>query len=91
MYGEEASPPPEFLALKQESMILGHLSNPVCGFSMMGQVGLRAIWTMENLLGSSLNQIQGWTTVRESYSRALEQRPLAGGGLPFFACGDSEL
>ena len=31
---------------------------------------------MENLLGSSLNQIQGWTTVQESYSHALEQRPL---------------
>ena len=31
---------------------------------------------MEYLLGSSLNQIQGWTTVQESYSRALEQRPL---------------
>ena len=30
----------------------------------------------ENWLGSSLNQIQGWTTVRESYSRALEQGPL---------------
>ena len=27
-------------------------------------------------LGSSLNQIQGWTTVRESYSHALEQGPL---------------
>ena len=31
---------------------------------------------MENWLGSSLNQIQGWTAVRESYSRALEQGPL---------------
>ena len=30
----------------------------------------------ENWLGSSLNQIQGWTTVRESYSRAFEQGPL---------------
>ena len=28
---------------------------------------------MENWLGSSLNQIQGWTTVQESYSRALVQ------------------
>ena len=27
-------------------------------------------------LGSSMNQIQGWTIVRESCSRALEQRPL---------------
>ena len=31
---------------------------------------------MENWLGSSLNQIQGWYTVQESYSRALEQGPL---------------
>ena len=31
---------------------------------------------MENWLGSSLNQIHGWTTVRESYCRALEQGPL---------------
>ena len=31
---------------------------------------------MDNWLGSSLNQIQGWNTVRESYSRALEQVPL---------------
>ena len=32
---------------------------------------------MENQLGSSLNQIQGWTTVQESYSRALEQGSLS--------------
>ena len=31
---------PEFLALKHESNILGHSSNPVCGFSMMEQVRL---------------------------------------------------
>ena len=37
-----------------------------------------AAWSMENLLCSSLNQIQGWTTVQESYSRALEQGPLVG-------------
>ena len=43
---------------------------------MMEQVRLCAVWPMENWLGSSLNQIQGWTTVRESYSRALEQGPL---------------
>ena len=28
----------EFLALKHESKILGHSSNPVCGFPMMEQV-----------------------------------------------------
>ena len=33
-------PHPEFLALKQESRILAHSSNPVCGFSIMEQVRL---------------------------------------------------
>ena len=51
----------EFLALKHESRILGHSSNPVCGFSIMEQVRLCAVWPMETWLGSSLNQIQGWT------------------------------
>ena len=72
---------PEFLALKHESRILGHLSNPVRGFSMMEQVRLCAVWPMENWLCSSLNQIQGWSIVRESYSCALEKGPL--GGRPF--------
>ena len=63
----------EFHALKHESSILGHSSNPASGFSEMKQVRLCAVWPMENWLGSSLNQIQGWTTVPESYSRALEQ------------------
>ena len=67
---------PEFLALKHKSRLLGHSSNPVCGFSMMEQVWLCAVWPTENWLGPSLNQIQGWTTVRKSYSRALEQGPL---------------
>ena len=40
---------------------------------------LCAVWPTENWLGSSLNPIQGWTTVRESNSRALEQGPLGGG------------
>ena len=66
----------EFLALKQESRIIRHSSNPVFGASMMEQVRLCAVCPMENCLGSSLNQIQGWTTVRETYSRALEQGPL---------------
>ena len=39
---------------------------------MMEQVRLCAVSPMENWLGSSLNQIQGSTTVRESYSHALE-------------------
>ena len=37
---------------------------------------LSAIWPTDNRLGTSLNQILGWTTVRELYSRALEQGPL---------------
>ena len=67
---------PEILALKHKGRILGHSSDLVCGFSMMEQVRLCSVWPMENWCGSSLNQIQGWTTVRESYSRALEQEPL---------------
>ena len=53
-----ATDEPEFLALKHESRIFGHSSNPLCGFSMMEQATLCAVWPMENLLGSSLNQIQ---------------------------------
>ena len=51
---------PEVLALNHESRILG-------------QVRLCAVWPKENWHGSSLNQIQGWTTIQQSYSRALEQ------------------
>ena len=72
---------PEVHALEHESRILGHPSNPVCCFSMMKQVRLCAVWPMENWLGSSSNQIQGRTTVRESYSCALEQGPLIGAAL----------
>ena len=72
----EANLPPDFLALKHESRILGHSSNPACGFYMMEQVRLCAVRPMENWIDSSLNQIQGRTTVRESYSRALDQGPL---------------
>ena len=75
---------PEFLALKHESRILRDSSNPVCGFSMMEQARLCAVWPIENWLGSSLNQIQGWTTVRESYSCALDQGSL---GKPLRKCG----
>ena len=73
---KEPTHQPEFLALKHERRILRHSSSPWCGLSMMEQVRLCAVWPMENWLGLSLNQIQGWTTVRESYSRALEQGPL---------------
>ena len=34
---------PEVLALKQESRILQQTTNPVCGLSMMEQVGLCAV------------------------------------------------
>ena len=51
---------PEFFALKHKSRILGHPSNPECGFSMMEQVRLCAVWPMENWIASSLKQIQGW-------------------------------
>ena len=44
---------------------------------MMEQVRPCAVCPMENWLGSSMNQIQGWNTVRESYSHALEQGPLS--------------
>ena len=43
---------------------------------MMEQVRLCAVLPVETWLGSSLTQIQGWTTVRESYSGALEQGTL---------------
>ena len=41
-----------------ESRICGYSSNPVCGFSVMEQVRLT-----ENLLGSSMNHIEGWKTL----------------------------
>ena len=44
---------------------------------MMKHVRVCAVLPMENWLGSSWNQIQGWTTVRQFYSGALEQEPLA--------------
>ena len=51
---------------------------------MMEQVRLCAVLPMDIWLGSSLNQIQGWTTVREFYSRALKQ-----GSLQDSCMGDS--
>ena len=60
----------EVLALKHESKIFRQSSNPVCGFSMREPVILCAVWPKENCLGSDLNQLQGWTTDRESFSRA---------------------
>ena len=75
--GDEGKLETEFLAVKHESRILRHSSNHVCGFSMMEQVRrLCSVWPTKNWLGSSLKHIQGWTTVQESYSRALEQGSL---------------
>ena len=57
--------PPEadIIFLKHDSGILRQLSNPVCGFSMMEQVRLCAVWSTEDWLGSSMNHIQGCRTV----------------------------
>ena len=44
----------------------------VSGFSIMKQARLCAVRPMENWFGASMSQIQGWATVRESYSRALD-------------------
>ena len=43
---------------------------------MMEQVRLCAVCPMENWIGSSLNGIQGWSTVLESYSHAPGQGTL---------------
>ena len=53
----------DILLLKHDSRILGQSSNSVCGFSMMEQVMLCAVWPAENWLGSSINHIQGMMTV----------------------------
>ena len=43
---------PDILFLKHNSRISRQSSNPVCGFSMMEQVGLYAFW-----LGSSMYRV----------------------------------
>ena len=53
----------DILFLKHTCSILTHSSNPECGFSMMEQVLLCALWPTENWLCSSINHIQGWMTV----------------------------
>ena len=47
----------DILFLKHESSIFRQSYYPVCGFSMMEQVRLCAVWPMENWLGSSMNLI----------------------------------
>ena len=43
----------ESLALKHQSRILEHSSNPVCGSSMLEQVRLCTVCPMESWLGTS--------------------------------------
>ena len=48
----------EVLALKHESKIFSQSSNLVCGFSMMEQVRLCAVWPTQNFIGSSMSHMQ---------------------------------
>ena len=63
IFRNRGSSVPDMLFLKHACSILRQSSNPVCGFSMMKQVKLCAVWSTENWLGSSVNHIQGWMTV----------------------------
>ena len=63
-------------SFKHGSSILRQSSNRVCGFSMMEQVRLWGVWPTENCIGFSMNHIQGWMTVWEFYSHALDKRRL---------------
>ena len=66
----------QYMMCENQATVQGLLRHILCGFSMTEQVRLCAVWPMENWLVYSLNQIQCWTTVRESYSRPLERGPL---------------
>ena len=63
----------DILFLKHDSSILRQSPNPVCGFSMMEQVRLCAVCPTQNWRCSSVNHIQGWTTVWECFCHALEK------------------
>ena len=68
---------PDILFLKHScSTLIRQSSNPLCGFSMMEQVRLCAVWSTENWRGSSLNHIQGWMTVWICYWHAPQNRSL---------------
>ena len=67
---------PEIYSEDHDSSIFRQSSNPVCGFSMMEQVRLCAVWPMENWLGSSMNHIQGWRTVWIWYCHGPQNRSL---------------
>ena len=66
--------PTDILFLKHDRRIFR--PNPVCGFSMMEQVRLCAVWPRENWLGSSMNQKQAWMTIWECCRHVLEKRCL---------------
>ena len=46
----------EVKSLKRESKISGHSSYLVCGFPMIEQVGIHAVWPMDNWLCFSTNK-----------------------------------
>ena len=64
-----ASRHPFSKAWVHDSSIFRQSSNPLCGFSMMGQVRLCAIWPTENWLGSSFH---GSNTGLEDSLRVLQ-------------------
>ena len=69
-------PDAEVLALKHRSRILGQWSKPVSG-SRKSQAS--SLWAKQHRvypIPTRRNHMQGWMNVRESYSRALEQRTL---------------
>ena len=61
------------------AFIFRQSSKPVCGFSMMEQVRLCAVWPTESWIGSSMNHIQGWMPVWICYCHALEKGCLTSG------------
>ena len=67
-----SGPCPDILVLKHGSSILRQSSNPVCGFSMMEQVTLCAVWPRENWLGSSI----GWLSLK-CYCHALFRKRMS--------------
>ena len=68
--GDIAPRKADILFLKHDSSIFRQSSNPVCGFSMMEQVRLCAVWPRDNWFGSSMNHLWGWKTVWICYCHA---------------------
>ena len=74
--GGEGTETPEVLALKHESKILGQWSNPE---SCSRKSQASSPWAKQHRVSpvpSWRNHVQGWMTVQESYSRALERGTL---------------